>query len=123
MKTKGQLEYLKIRIFTNIEDDIETKYGLFSQGYDNGYMQCQEDMADKNMENITIKSVTHCPTCGSECKVEGDNTHHYVPIKKYIEEDVAENYLALKELFEKVLREHIALAELRDFYRNKISEL
>lgn len=46
MKTKGQLEYLKIRIFTNIEDDIETKYGLFSHGYDNGYMQCQEDMAD-----------------------------------------------------------------------------
>ena len=50
MKTKGQLEYLKIRIFTNIEDDIETKYGLFSQGYDNGYMQCQEDIADKIKE-------------------------------------------------------------------------
>lgn len=46
MKTKGQLEYLKIRIFTNIEDDIETKYGLFSHGYDNGYFQCQEDMAE-----------------------------------------------------------------------------
>ena len=30
------------------------------------------------------------------------------------------NILALKELFEKVLREHIALAELRDFYRNQI---
>jgi len=50
MKTKGQLEYLKIRIFTNIEDDIETKYGLFSQGYDNGYMQCQEDMGEVNIE-------------------------------------------------------------------------
>jgi hypothetical protein len=40
------------------------------------------------MENITIKSVTHCPTCGSECKVEGGTTHHYIPIKKYTEEDM-----------------------------------
>ena len=37
--------------------------------------------------------------------------------------ELESNILALKELFEKVLREHIALAELRDFYRNKISEL
>jgi hypothetical protein len=44
MKT---LEYLKIKIFNNIENDFETKYGLFSNGYDNGYFQCQEDMADK----------------------------------------------------------------------------
>jgi hypothetical protein len=40
------------------------------------------------MENITIKSVTHCPTCGSECKVEGGTTHYYIPIKKYTEEDI-----------------------------------
>ena len=33
------------------------------------------------------------------------------------------NILALKELFEKVLREHITLTELRDFYRNQINEL
>lgn len=37
--------------------------------------------------------------------------------------ELESNILALKELFEKVIREHIALAELRDFYRNKISEL
>jgi hypothetical protein len=37
--------------------------------------------------------------------------------------ELESNILALKELFEKVLREHIALTELRDFYRNKISEL
>ena len=37
--------------------------------------------------------------------------------------ELESNILALKELFEKVLREHIALAELRDLYRNKISEL
>ena len=42
----------------------------------------------KNKENVTIKSVTNCPTCGSECKVEGGNTHYYVPIKKYTEEDI-----------------------------------
>ena len=34
--------------------------------------------------------------------------------------ELESNILAIKELFEKVLREHIALAELRDFYRNKI---
>ena len=34
--------------------------------------------------------------------------------------ELESNILALKELFEKVLREHIALAELRDFYRNQI---
>ena len=40
------------------------------------------------MENITIKSVTHCPTCNSECKVNGGTTQYYVPIKKYTEEDI-----------------------------------
>ena len=37
--------------------------------------------------------------------------------------ELESDIIALKELFEKVLREHIVLAELRDFYRNKISEL
>jgi len=40
----------------------------------------------------TIKSVTHCPTCGSECSVEGDVTHYYVPKNKYTQEEV-ENLL------------------------------
>jgi hypothetical protein len=40
------------------------------------------------MEDITIKSITHCPTCGSECKVEGGTTHYYIPVKKYTEEDI-----------------------------------
>jgi hypothetical protein len=40
------------------------------------------------MKDIIIKSVTHCPTCGSECKVEVGTTHYYVPIKKYTEEDI-----------------------------------
>ncbi len=44
------------------------------------------------MENITIKSVTHCPTYGSECKVEGITTHHYIPIKKYTEKDMLKCY-------------------------------
>ena len=38
------------------------------------------------MENTTIKSV--CPTCCSECKVEGGTTHYYVTIKKYTDEDM-----------------------------------
>jgi hypothetical protein len=40
------------------------------------------------MEDITIKSVTHCPTCNSECKVNGGTTQYYVPVKKYTEEDL-----------------------------------
>jgi hypothetical protein len=40
------------------------------------------------MEDITIKSVTHCPTCNSECKVNGGTTQYYVPVKKYTEEDM-----------------------------------
>jgi len=37
----------------------------------------------------TIKTVTHCPTCGSECKVEGEGeTHYYIPKNKYTEEDM-----------------------------------
>jgi len=36
-----------------------------------------------------IKTVTHCPTCGSECKVEGEGeTHYYIPKNKYTEEDM-----------------------------------
>jgi hypothetical protein len=40
------------------------------------------------MEDITIKSITHCPTCNSECKVNGGTTQYYVPVKKYTEEDL-----------------------------------
>ncbi len=37
----------------------------------------------------TIKSVTNCPTCGSECKVNGEGeTHFYVPSKMYSREEV-----------------------------------
>ena len=42
------------------------------------------------MEEITIKSVTNCPTCNSECKVNGGTTQYYVPVKKYTEEDIRE---------------------------------
>ena len=34
----------------------------------------------------TIKSVTNCPTCGAECKVNGN--HNYVPVKEYGKSDV-----------------------------------
>ena len=40
------------------------------------------------MEDITIKSITHCPTCNSECKVNGGTTQYYVPVKKYTKEDL-----------------------------------
>lgn len=32
---------------------------------------------------MDIKTVTYCPTCGSECKVAGEgDTHYYVPVKR-----------------------------------------
>ena len=46
------------------------------------------------MEDITIKSVTHCPTCNSECKVNGGTTQYYVPVKKYTEQEYVSGYLS-----------------------------
>lgn len=37
--------------------------------------------------------------------------------------ELESNILAIKELFEKVLKEHIGVTELRDLYRNKISAI
>lgn len=37
--------------------------------------------------------------------------------------ELESNILAIKELFEKVLKEHIPATELRDLYRNKISAI
>jgi hypothetical protein len=53
------------------------------------------------MEDITIKSVTHCPTCNSECKVNGGTTQYYVPVKKYTEEDMWSND-GTKDLYSKI---------------------
>jgi hypothetical protein len=72
MKT---LEYLKIKIFNNIEDDIETKYGLFSNGYDNGYFQCQEDMADKYTEEDMLKAFMAGVKCESK---NGKNFEQFI---------------------------------------------
>lgn len=29
---------------------------------------------------MSIKTTTNCPTCGQKCTVEGETTHHYVPV-------------------------------------------
>ena len=61
------------------------------------------------MENIPIKSVTHCPTCGSECKVEGGTTQYYVPVKKYTERQLRDAmegamvYSMLKQITEYII--------------------
>lgn len=57
-------------------------------------VQC-EPCAIEMIENIRtpiIKSVTSCPTCGTECTIEGTTTHHYIPKKErmYSEEEVLE---------------------------------
>jgi hypothetical protein len=73
MKT---LEYLKIKIFNNIEDDIETKYGLFSHGYDNGYFQCNEDMVDKK---YTEKDMLKAFMAGVKCESKnGKNFEQFI---------------------------------------------
>ena len=42
----------------------------------------------ETMEKETIKSVTNCPVCNSQVKVEGNTTQYYVPIAKYTEDEV-----------------------------------
>ncbi len=36
----------------------------------------------------TIRSVTSCPTCGTECTIGGTTTHYYIPKTGYSEEDM-----------------------------------
>jgi len=47
MKTKEEIKKLKIEIYKAIKGSIGGDWGFFSEGFDFGYTQCQED----NMEN------------------------------------------------------------------------
>ena len=46
MKSKEEIEQLKVAIYRGIKERIGGDYGFFSEGYDLGYTQCQKDMAD-----------------------------------------------------------------------------
>jgi|688.fasta_scaffold138043_4 hypothetical protein len=46
MKTKEEIEQLKLEIYRDIQGGIGGEYGFFSAGFINGYTQCQQDMAD-----------------------------------------------------------------------------
>ena len=46
MKSKEEIEQLKVEIYRGIKESIGGDYGFFSEGYDLGYTQCQKDMAD-----------------------------------------------------------------------------
>ena len=48
MKTKEEIEQLKVEIYRDIQGGIGGDYGFFSAGFNIGYSQCQEDMADKD---------------------------------------------------------------------------
>jgi uncharacterized Fe-S radical SAM superfamily protein PflX len=69
------------------------------------------------MKNITIKSVTHCPTCNSECKVNGGTTQYYVPIKKYTEEDL------LHAFREGVLLPNSQIGIMEDIFKQVVHSL
>lgn len=51
MKSKEEIEQLKVEIYRDIQGGIGGDYGFFSVGFNIGYSQCQEDMADV-MENF-----------------------------------------------------------------------
>jgi hypothetical protein len=69
------------------------------------------------MEDITIKSVTHCPTCGSECKVNGGTTQYYIPVKKYTEEDL------LHAFREGVLLPNSQIGIMEDIFKQIVQSL
>ena len=49
-----------------------------------GCTKCTQQRVDKQPTQ-TVKSITNCPTCGSECTVGGDDkegTHYYIPKKE-----------------------------------------
>ena len=47
MKTKDEIEQLKLEIYRDIKGGIGGDYGFFSAGFNIGYTQCQEDMANE----------------------------------------------------------------------------
>jgi hypothetical protein len=69
------------------------------------------------MEDITIKSVTHCPTCNGECKVNGGTTQYYVPVKKYTEEDL------LHAFREGVLLPNSQIGIMEDIFKQVVQSL
>jgi hypothetical protein len=52
----------------------------------------------KKSYNATIKSVTNCPTCGSEVGIKNENGEHsYVPKKTYTDDEVLQLLLKAKQ--------------------------
>ncbi len=47
MKTKEEIKQLKIEIYKAIKGSIGGDYGFFSEGFNFGYTQCQEDNMEK----------------------------------------------------------------------------
>lgn len=80
MKSKEEIEQLaKLKysyeygIETNVTDDLR-------QCFIETYTQCQKDMADY-LKKIIIEYI--CPICGTECKIEGGTTYHYISLYSY----------------------------------------
>jgi hypothetical protein len=55
MKTKEEIEQLKLEIYRDIQGGIGGDYGFFSAGFNIAYTQCQEDMADKKYTEQDIR--------------------------------------------------------------------
>jgi hypothetical protein len=52
MKTKEEIEQLKIEIYRDIQKGIVVDYGFFSAGFNIGYNQCQEELGQKVGHNV-----------------------------------------------------------------------
>jgi hypothetical protein len=56
-----------------------------------------EMMRKDEEDGVYIKTVTHCPTCGAECTVEGEGeTHCYRPKEGKLREAAEYAYKALR---------------------------
>jgi hypothetical protein len=55
MKSKEEIEQLKLEVYRGIKESIGGDYGFFSEGFDIGYKQCQEDMFDKKYTEDDVR--------------------------------------------------------------------
>jgi len=54
MKTKEEIEQLKVEIYRDIQGGIGGDYGFFSAGFNIGHSECKEDMLDALEMHILI---------------------------------------------------------------------
>jgi DNA repair exonuclease SbcCD ATPase subunit len=77
-----------------------------------------------------MRTVTNCPTCGAECKVEGNTTHYYVPVCKdriaELESQSESRYKLNETCLDRIAELELQLWEAQDSYKvmcDRVDEL